>query len=124
MVMSPESASKKSPSSPFNFAGISKFGQNQADALIAMQRELCSLVEEVNRNWLARAELERDLASEFATRLSTAKTPADAAQTYQEWMSRRMQTLASDHQKLFADSQKFIGAATRFLSSGGKSANT
>jgi len=120
--MSPESASKKSPS--FNFADINKFGQNQADALIAMQRELCSLVEEANRSWLARAELERDLASEFATKLSAAKTPADASRIYQEWMSRRMQTLADDGQKLFADSQKFMSAATQFLSTGGKSANT
>jgi hypothetical protein len=124
MVMSPESASKKSPSSAFNFADINKFGQNQADALIAMQRELCSLVEEANRSWLARAELERDLASEFATKLSAAKTPADASRIYQEWMSRRMQTLADDGQKLFADSQKFMSAATQFLSTGGKSANT
>jgi phasin protein len=119
VVMSPKSESVQSPPA-LNFTDINKFGQKQADAFIAMQRELCSLVEESNRNWLARTELERDLATELATKLSTAKTPPDAAKAYQEWISRRMQTLAEDGRKLFSDSQKFISAATRFLSNGGQ----
>jgi phasin protein len=120
VVMSPKSALTKSPPSGFNFTEINKFGLKQADALIAMQRDLTSLVEEANRNWLARAELERDLASDLATKLSTAKTPPDAAKMYQEWMSRRIQTLAEDGRKLFADSQKYLNAATRRLSNGGQ----
>jgi phasin protein len=110
----------KSPTSNFNFPDISKFNQKQADAFMAMQRELSSLVEEANRGWFARVELERDLASDLITKLSTAKTPPEAAKAYQDWMSRRMQTLAQDGQKLFADSQRFIAAATRFLSNGQK----
>ena len=105
----------------FNFADINKFNLKQVDAFIAMQRELSGLVEEANRSWLARMALEKDLASELVTKLAAVKTPPEAAKVYQDWMSRRMQTLSQDSQRLFADSQRFIIAATRFLSNGQKS---
>lgn len=103
-----------------NFSDADKFGRKQVDALVAMQRELYGLAEAANRNWLARVELERTLASELAAGLSSAKSPSDAAKAYQDWMNRRMHALADDGRKLFDDSQKFMAAATKFLSGGGQ----
>lgn len=112
---------KDNPSAPgVNFADIDKFGRKQVDAFVTMQRELYTLADEANRNWLARVELERNLASELAAGLSGAKTPADAAKVYQDWINRRMQALADDGRKLFDDSQKFMTAAARFMTSGGQ----
>jgi hypothetical protein len=105
---------------PFGFdpAGFGRFGEKQTEALTAMQRELAALVEEANRNWLKRAELERDLASDLVTNLTAAKTLPDAAKAYQDWMTRRMQALTEDGQKMFAESQKFMAAAARFMTMG------
>jgi hypothetical protein len=109
------------PTSHSNPFDIGKLGQKQVDAFMVMQRELSSLVEEANRSWLARADLEKELVSELISNLSKAKMPIEAAKAYQDWMGRRMRTLAQDGQKLFADGQKFVAAATRFLSNGQKS---
>lgn len=116
-------AAKKSSAAEPDFSIAARFGQQQAEAFLAMQRELYALAEEANRNWLSRAELERKLAAELVTSLTGAKTPADAADVYQEWMTRRMKLLAEDGQKLFDDGQKFVAAATRFLSNGAAVSN-
>ena len=109
-------SSTKTPLPGFDFADIGKLGQKQADGFLDMQRQLWNLVEEANRSWIARAELERDLASDLANQLSTAKTLPDVAKVYQGWVGRRLQVLAEDNRRLVADSQKFMSAATRFFS--------
>jgi hypothetical protein len=109
-------SSTRTPLPGFDFADVGKLGQKQADAFLDMQRQLWNLVEEANRNWIARAELERDLASDLAKQLSAAKTPSDVAKIYQHWAGRRLQVLADDNQRLVADSQKLMSAATRFFS--------
>ena len=84
-----------------------------------MQKELQSLVEQANRDWLARLEKERALASELAAKLSAAKSLPDVAQEYQEWMTQRMGMMVEDSQKFFADSQKFMNSAVRLMTKGG-----
>lgn len=111
-------ADKDPPKSAFDPAGFGQFGGQQAEAFTSMQRELFSMVEEANKNWMKRAELERDMATELVTSLSAAKTLPDAAKAYQDWMTKRMQTLTEDGQKLFSESQKFITAATKFMPPG------
>lgn len=102
----------------FNPTDLTKLGKEQADALLDMQQELSKLIEQANKDWLARVELERDLATELATKLSSAKTLPDAAKAYQDWMSRRMETVATDSQKFFTECQKFAGSMNRLLMRG------
>jgi hypothetical protein len=102
----------------FNPADFAKFGKQQADALMEMQQELSKLVEQANHDWLARVELERDMAADLSAKLSSAKSLPDAAKAYQEWMSRRMETMTKDGQKFLADSQKFMTSMNRFMTSG------
>lgn len=108
----------------FNPADFTKMGQDQANALIEMQRELAKLIEQANTDWLARVEVERELASDLAGKLSTAKGLPDAAKAYQDWMARRMETMTKDSQKFFADSQKFVSSMNRFLSGGGQGSSS
>jgi hypothetical protein len=89
-----------------------------------MQKEFTKLIEQANADWLSRMEQERELASDLAAKLSSAKSLPDAAKAYQEWMGRRMETIAKDSQKFFADSQKLMTSMNRFLSSGGKGSGT
>lgn len=102
----------------FNPADFTKLGQEQANALMEMQRELSKLIEQANADWLARIEVERELASELSSKLSAAKGLPDAAKAYQDWMARRVETMTKDSQKFFADSQKFVTSMNRLLSGG------
>jgi hypothetical protein len=117
--MSPNEPLMKWPM--FNPADFSKFGKEQADALADIQKEFSKLIEQANADWMARIELERELASDLTTKLSSAKSLPDAAKAYQEWMARRMETMSKDSQKFFADSQKFVTSMNRFMSNGGRS---
>lgn len=122
--MSTNESAPKWPMPGFNPTDFTKLGKEQADALADMQRELSRLVEQANADWLARLERERDLASDLAGKLSSAKSLPDAAKAYQDWMGRRIETMTKDSQKFFADSQKFMASMNRFLMSGGKGSSS
>jgi len=102
----------------FNPTDFAKLGQQQADALMEMQQELSKLVEQANNDWLARVESERDMATDLTAKLSAAKSLPDAAKAYQEWMSRRLETMTKDGQKFFSDSQKFVTSMNRLMTGG------
>jgi hypothetical protein len=55
------------------------------------------------------------LASELATRLTTARSVPDTAIMCQEWMGRRMEMFAENSRRFVADSQRFIEDSRRFL---------
>jgi hypothetical protein len=99
-------------------AEIATFGKKQAEALGAMQRELYGVIEQANGDWLARVERERALASELVTRFSTAKSLPEITNVCQEWMARRTKMMVEDNRILFANSQKFMNAASRLFSNG------
>lgn len=102
----------------FNTAEFAKFGQMQTEALSNAQLELSNLLQEASEDWRSRAELERKLATELMSKLTTAKTLPDAAKAYQEWMVRRIDMVAKDGQKILADGQKYVSALSRFLPRG------
>ena len=102
----------------FNPAAFNAFSKEQSEALSDMQKEFSKLIEQANADWVARMELERELATELTGRLAASKSLPDAAKAYQEWMGRRMETMAKDSQKFFADSQKFVTSMNRFMSNG------
>jgi SMC interacting uncharacterized protein involved in chromosome segregation len=108
----------------FNPADFTKFGKQHSDALADMQNEFTRLIEQANADWMTRVELERELASELTSKLSSAKSLPDAAKAYQEWMARRMETMSKDSQKFFSDSQRFVTSMNRLLSGGGKRSST
>lgn len=114
----------KWPLPMFNPADFTKLGKEQAAALTDMQKEFTRLIEQANADWLSRMEQERELASNLAAKLSSAKSLPDAAMAYQDWMSRRMETITRDSQKFFADSQKLVTSMNRLLSTGGKGSST
>lgn len=111
-----QQATTSSPPIAFKLDDINNFGQKQANAFMAMQHEFAAWFEEASKSWTARAELEKELTSELFTRLSSARTVTDAAQTYQDWLNRHMQVWAEDGRKVMADSQKLVAVAARCMS--------
>ena len=77
-----------------NPAQYAETGQKQLEAMAEMQKELIGVIEEVNREWAARAQAEAKLATEFAGKLSAAKSIPDAAAIYQEWLAIPPEELA------------------------------
>src|SRR5215813_10857697 len=101
-------------------AQFAEAGKKQVQAMVDLQQELIDGLEEVSRDWAARIKAETDLASEFAGKLSAAKSMPDTVAIYQEWLTRRMQMFAEDSRRFMADTQKFMAKGTRLFSDGFK----
>jgi hypothetical protein len=106
------------PSLP-NFApgAFGEMGKKQFEAALEMQKELLGAFEEINRAWVARAQSEVTLASEFVGKLATVRSIPDAATACQECMSRQMEMFAEDSRRMLADGEKLMRAGARLFSS-------
>ena len=93
---------------------IARMGKN----LAAVQQEVFKTLEQANREWVARLNEEAALASDFAKKLTAAKSIPDAAAAYQEMMTQQMQLLTKQGQKLLEDTQHFVSACTRIMGNG------
>ncbi len=100
---------------PAQFAAM---GKKRIDALMSMQTEFIDELQETNRQWFERAQSEANLVSDFAKKLTAARSIPDAMAACQEWTSRRFEMMAEDGKHLFADAQKFTETGARLLSSG------
>ena len=100
---------------PAEFAEI---GKKQIEAMTNLQKQLIDAIEELNGEWAARLQAETDLATEFAGKLTTAKTVPETAAICQEWMARRMEMFAEDSRRFAAGMQKFTAATAALLPAG------
>jgi hypothetical protein len=88
---------------------------NYVPAMLAMQKELLHTVEGMNRDWLARAQSEGRLVSDFVGKLTTARSIPDATSACQECAARRFEMYAEDSRRLLTNSQKLIETGMRFF---------
>lgn len=93
-------------------------GKKQFEGLTKIQKELFEKLREANRSWLDRMQSEATLASEFATKLTAARSIPETATVYQELASRRLEMAAEDAKHLLADSQKLMETGAHLLSNG------
>jgi hypothetical protein len=77
-------------------ANLSKGGVVQAERIGRFQAELFEKIQQVNRHWLERVQSETTLAAEFAAKMGTARSYADAATVYQEWARRQLKLTVED----------------------------
>ena len=80
--------------------------------------EFFSTLEEMRRDWMARATAEIDLSLKLSKKLTDADSVPDAVAAYQEWLNEEMGARAEDAPLLMSNGQKFTDATSRFLSSG------
>ena len=100
---------------PTEFAEI---GKKRIEEFVNMQTELLNELQETNRQWFDRAQSEANLASEFTSKLTAARSIPEAMATCQEWTSRRFEMMAEDGKHLLADTQKFMEAVARLMPKG------
>jgi hypothetical protein len=100
---------------PPQFAAM---GKKRLEDFVAMQAEQMEKLQEMNRSWLERMQSEATLASEFAAKLTAARSVPEVAAAYQEWATRHMEMAAEDGKRIFADAQKLAETGARLLSGG------
>jgi hypothetical protein len=76
-------------------------GQEQAEAMLGMQKELLEACDQASRARLDRVKSEVDLWTNPATMLSATRSLPDALGTYQQCVTQRMQMAAEDGRRMF-----------------------
>jgi phasin protein len=110
-----ESHTEKSLSPNLMPTEFAEMGKKRVEEFAHTQTEFLEKLQEMNRQWFDRAQSGANLASEFASKLTAARSIPEAMAAYQEWASRRFEMMAEDGKHLFADAQKLMEAATRLL---------
>lgn len=107
-------------SSPFLVTSLefAEMGKRRVEAFTKVQKELLEKLQETNLHWFERAQKEANFASEFAARLTAAPSIPVALAAWQEWTTRRFETMAEDGSYLLTDTQKLMEAGARLMSSG------
>ena len=80
--------------------------------------EFFNTLEEMRREWMARATAEVELSLKLSKKLTDAHSVPDAVAAYQEWLNDEMGARAEDARLLMSNGQKFMDTTSRFLSSG------
>jgi hypothetical protein len=80
--------------------------------------EFFNTLQEMRRDWMARATAEIELSLKLSKKLEAAVSVPDALAAYQEWLNEEMGARAEDARLLMSNGQKFTDATSRFLSSG------
>ena len=82
-----------------------------------VQKQLLDTFEQFNRQQTARAKQEMELASEFAGKITSARSVPDVMNAYQNWISKRMALYVED-------GQRALNTTMKLLSFGKESPNT
>ena len=80
--------------------------------------EFFDALQEMRRDWMARATAEVELSLKLSKKLTDAHSVPDAVAAYQEWLNDEMGARAEDARLLMSNGQKFLDSSSRFLSSG------
>jgi hypothetical protein len=105
---------------PFSFDGseFAALGKKRMETFVNVQTELLEEIQEANRHWLDRIQSEANLAAEYASKLSSARTIPDAMAVSRDWSSHYLQSLAEDGRHLADDTRRFIETGARLFSNG------
>ena len=109
---------QKSPLPNLISPEFTAMGKKRLEELVGMQAELLEALQEMNRNWFDRMQWEATLASEFATKLTQARSIPETATACQEWATKRTEMAAEDAKRILANGQKLAETGARLLSTG------
>jgi hypothetical protein len=89
-----------------------------------LSAEFFNTLQEMNRDWMARATAEVELNLKLSKKLTAAHSVPDAVAAYQEWLSEEVGARVEDARLLMSSGQKFMDASSRFLSQNWTSSGT
>jgi len=88
------------------------------EAAAAAQKQFLEAVNKANREWLACLNEGTALTSNFANKLTAARSIPDATAAYQEWAGQQMELFSKQAKKIFEDSQEFSKLYTNIIGNG------
>ena len=110
--------------SDLNAGGFLASESKRVETVKEVQKQLLDTFEQFNRQQLARGKQEMEFASEFAGKITSARSVPDVMNAYQNWISKRMALYVEDGRKLFEDGQRVLNTTMKLLSIGKESPNT
>ena len=93
-------------------------GRQQIHECVKAHSELVDRFHEVNRSWLDHLRSEADLSTEFASKITAARSIPDVAALLLEWNKRYMEMAKVDAKHVLADTQKIMEVGARLLPGG------
>ena len=95
-----------------------EMGEQRAEAMLTMQKELLGAYEEASRAWLTRVKSEVELWTGLTQKLTATRSVPEAVAAYQECVAERMKMAAEDGQRIAEECQKGMTKVSRALSNG------
>jgi hypothetical protein len=96
-----------------DFSELADLGVRQVEAFVAAQSKLSQRIQEAQAGWLQRFEVEAAIASDLAAKLSKSASPVEVASAWQDWVSRRLDLMATDAAHLAKDIQILVSEGAR-----------
>jgi hypothetical protein len=109
--------------SPFNLmpTDLAAMSKKRIEDVVNAQAELFEELQGSNKQWIYRMQLEANLASDLASKLTSARWFPETLTACQEWGSRHLEMMAEDGKHVFADAQKVMETSARLLLNGWRS---
>jgi len=93
-------------------------GRKQIHECVKAHSELVNRFQEVNRSWLDHLQSEAALSTEFASKMTAARSIPDVAALLLEWNKRHMEMANVDAKHVLTDTQKIMEVGARLLAGG------
>jgi Phasin protein len=95
---------------PFNLtaADVAAETKKRIEQFANAQTQQLDKLQAANRLWLDRIQTEANLASEFASKLSSARSLPEAMTACQDWGKRRVEMMAEDTKHILDDAQSLM----------------
>jgi hypothetical protein len=99
-------------------SALMTMGRQHIHECVKVHSELVDRFQEVNRNWLDHLRSEADLSTEFASKMTAARSVPDVAALLLDWNKRHIEMAKVDAKHLLADTQKIMEVGARLLPGG------
>ncbi len=111
---------QKQTGSAFDLAAVdfAATARKRLEGFANAQTEVFQNWQEANQQWLERVQVESNLTSEFASRLTALRSIPEAMIVYQDWARRRFEMMADDAKHLMDNTQKLIQAGAHVFTNG------
>jgi hypothetical protein len=91
-------------------------GRHRLKDFAGAQTQFWDRLQDSNRKWLDRVQIEANLAAEFANKLGSAKSLVDTANILQSWTVKHMEMATEDARRMLTDTQEIFTAGARLWS--------
>jgi len=108
---------RRSAAAALTQARFTEMGARNVKAGLRIQKEMFDTLQDISRDWVARAASEAELACTLPNRLRDAHSVPDALSAYQEWLREWLALCGEDGRRFVSDSQKIVNTGVRCLSS-------